>query len=142
MKLTLEEAQQRMDQHNGNLDLHGMDIDALPEGLTVNGDLDLSNTRITTLPEGLTVGGDLILWNTSITALPEGLSVGASLALCNTPITVLPEGLIVKGGSRLEGHAHHHPAGRDGGGWKSLSEGYENYLSSEGNEGGRESLPV
>lgn len=68
MKLTLEEAQKRMYENNGNLDLRGTDIAALPEGLSVSGDLDLSKTPITALPEGLTVGGNLNLRNTPITA--------------------------------------------------------------------------
>lgn len=35
MKLTLEEAQKRMDENNGNLDLSETQITALPEGLSV-----------------------------------------------------------------------------------------------------------
>lgn len=65
MRLTLEEAHERMDRC-GNLDLRGTQIAALPEGLTVGGWLDLINTQITSLPEGLTVGGWLDLRGTKI----------------------------------------------------------------------------
>ena len=37
MKLTLEEAQKRMAENNGNLDLSDTPITALPESLTVGG---------------------------------------------------------------------------------------------------------
>ena len=60
MKLTLEEAQKRMEENNGNLNLSNTPITALPEGLTVSGDLDLSGTPITTLPESSTVGWKII----------------------------------------------------------------------------------
>lgn len=56
MKLTLEEAKAMMGQNNGNLDLRGTDITALPDNLTVGVWLDLSNTNITALPDNLTVG--------------------------------------------------------------------------------------
>ena len=56
-----------------NIDLRGIGITALPEGLSVGGYLDLRDTGITALPEGLSVGGDLDLRGTGITALPEGL---------------------------------------------------------------------
>lgn len=60
MKLTLQEAQELMNENNGNLDLRGKPITTLPEGLSVGGDLDLSNTKITALPKSLKVGGDII----------------------------------------------------------------------------------
>jgi hypothetical protein len=50
-----------------SLDLRGMPITSLPEGLTVGGLLDLEETQITSLPEGLTVGGSLDLEETQIT---------------------------------------------------------------------------
>ena len=67
MKLTLEEAKEMMDQNNGNLDLRGTNITALPDNLTVGGWLNLSNTNITALPDNLTVGGWLYLRDTEIT---------------------------------------------------------------------------
>ena len=39
----------------------------------IEGDLDLRGTGITALPEGLQVGGSLDLSGTGITALPEGI---------------------------------------------------------------------
>lgn len=39
MKLTLEEAQKRMAENNGNLNLCGTPITALPESLTVGGEI-------------------------------------------------------------------------------------------------------
>ena len=39
----------------------------------IEGDLDLSGTGITALPDGLQVGGSLYLRGTGITALPEGI---------------------------------------------------------------------
>ena len=39
MKLTLEEAQKRMAENNGNLNLRGTAITALPESLTVGGEI-------------------------------------------------------------------------------------------------------
>ena len=59
---------------DGDLDLRGTGITALPEGLTVGGALDLGGTGITALPEGLTVGGSLYLRGTGITALPASIS--------------------------------------------------------------------
>lgn len=37
MKLTLEEAQKRMEENNGNLNLSNTPITALPESVTVRG---------------------------------------------------------------------------------------------------------
>ena len=88
----------------GHLDLRETGITALPEGLTVGGHLDLRETGITALPEGLTVGGALDLEGcASITSLPEGLTVGGYLDLRGTSITALPEGLTVGGALDLEG---------------------------------------
>ena len=88
----------------GFLNLRGIGITALPEGLTVGGHLDLRETGITALPEGLTVGGALDLEGcASITSLPEGLTVGGYLDLRGTSITALPEGLTVGGALDLEG---------------------------------------
>ena len=48
MKLTLEKAKAMMGQNNnGNLDLRGTKITALPDNLTVGGGLYLSGTKIT-----------------------------------------------------------------------------------------------
>ena len=66
-EITLEFCLYKMKINNGDLDLRGTQITALPEGLTVGGWLDLSGTQITALPEGLTVGGGLYLRGTQIT---------------------------------------------------------------------------
>jgi len=87
----------------GSLYLRGTGITSLPKGLSVGGSLDLEGTGITSLPEGLSVGGDLYLRGTGITSLPEGLSVGGSLYLWDTGITSLPEGLSVGGFLYLRG---------------------------------------
>ena len=88
----------------GFLNLRGIGITALPEGLTVGGHLDLRETGITALPEGLTVGGALDLEGcTPITSLPEGLIVGGHIDLRGTSITTLPEWLTVGGYLDLEG---------------------------------------
>ena len=85
MKLTLEKAKAMMGQNNnGNLDLSGTKITALPDNLTVGGNLYLRGTRITALPDNLTVGGWLDLSNTKITALPDNLTVGGGLDLSGT----------------------------------------------------------
>ena len=39
----------------------------------IDGDIDLRGTGITALPDGLTVGGDLYLRGTGITALPASI---------------------------------------------------------------------
>ena len=87
MKLTLEKAKEMMDQNNGNLDLRGTGITALPDNLTVCGGLDLSGTGITALPDNLTVGGWLDLSGTGITELTDNLTVGSNLYLRGTEIT-------------------------------------------------------
>ena len=71
----------------GDLNLGGMPITSLPEGLKVGGGLDLSDTPITSLPKGLRVGDVLYLSYTGITNLPEDLTVGGYLYLDNTPIS-------------------------------------------------------
>ena len=96
MKLTLEEAKQRMDQW-GNLDLHGTGITSLPDNLTVGWSLDLRGTKITSLPDNLTVGWYLDLSGTGITSLPDNLTVGGWLNLSGTGITSLPDNLTVGG---------------------------------------------
>jgi hypothetical protein len=90
----------------GDLDLNGLNIVELPEGLTVGGSLYLLNcTSLTHLPEGLKVGWSLYLRDcTSLTHLPEGLTVRGSLYLLNcTSLTHLPEGLTVGGWLNLRG---------------------------------------
>ena len=87
MKLTLEQAQKMMDRNDGDLDLRGTQITALPDNLTVGGWLDLSGTQITALPDNLTVSGSLYLRGTKITALPDNLTVGWWLDLRGTQIT-------------------------------------------------------
>ena len=103
MELTLERANQLMEENRGSLDLNGTNVTSLPEGLTVNGWLDLSDTGVAELPEGLTVGTWLRLSGTGITELPKGLSVGKLLDLSGTGITELPEGLTIAGGLDLSG---------------------------------------
>ena len=88
MELTLEEALARIDE-DGDLDLRGTGITALPDNLTVGGYLYLSGTGITALPDNLTVGGYLYLNGTGITALPDNLTVGGSLYLSGTGITAV-----------------------------------------------------
>ena len=95
MKLTLEQAKERMKRNGGNLDLRGTPITALPDNLTVGGSLDLRGTLITALPDNLTVGGSLCLSGTPITALPNNLTVGRCLCLSGTLITALPDNLTV-----------------------------------------------
>ena len=47
MQLTIEKAKAMMDRNDGNLDLRGTQITALPDNLTVGGWLDLRSTQIT-----------------------------------------------------------------------------------------------
>ena len=104
MKLTLEKAKAMMGQNNnGNLDLIGTKITALPDNLTVGGWLNLRGTKITALPDNLTVGGWLDLSGTKITALPDNLTVGDWLYLRGTGITALPDNLTVGGWMDLRG---------------------------------------
>ena len=72
---------------DGNIELSGTQITALPDNLTVGGWLYLSGTQITALPDNLTVGGGLDLRGTQITALPDNLTVGGGLDLRGTQIT-------------------------------------------------------
>jgi hypothetical protein len=84
----------------GVLNLSGLNIVELPDGLTVGGSLNLRGcTSLTHLPEGLTVGGWLNLRGcTSLTHLPEGLTVGKWLHLQDcTSLTHLPERMTVGG---------------------------------------------
>lgn len=97
IKLTLERAKELMEKNNGNLDLSGTSITALPDNLTVGGWLDLSGTEITALPDNLTVGDWLDLSGTKITALQDNLTVGGGLDLSGTGITELPDNLTVGG---------------------------------------------
>ena len=89
---------------DGDIDLAGLEITSLPEGLTVGGNLILRGTNTTTLPDGLKVGGDLDLRGVNIKSLPDGLKVGSYLDLryCSS-LTSLPEGLTVGGGLYLYG---------------------------------------
>lgn len=82
---------------NGYLDLSHMSIKRLPENLTVKDNLDASYTEITKLPERLTVGKDISLIGTPITRLPDNLTVKGSLNLSRTKITKLPDNLTVRG---------------------------------------------
>ena len=82
---------------NGNLNLFGLKIKSLPEGLKVEGNLFLNDCKnLTSLPEGLKVGESLLLNNcTNLTLLPEGLQVGGYLDLQESSIKSLPEGMEV-----------------------------------------------
>ena len=86
MKLTLEKAQEIMNENGGSLDLRGTQITSLPDNLTVGGSLYLSGTQITSLPDNLTVGDWLDLRGTQITSLPDNLTVGGWLYLRGTQI--------------------------------------------------------
>ena len=66
MKLTFEEAQNKMKRYGGGLDLRDTPIQILPDNLTVGGWLDLRDTPIQTLPDNLTVGGWLDLRDTPL----------------------------------------------------------------------------
>jgi len=70
----------------GDLDLAGLEITSLPEGLKVGRSLFIDNTKITSLPEGLKVGRFLDIRNTKITSLSKGLELGSSLFIRTTPL--------------------------------------------------------
>ena len=72
------------------------------EELNVNGDLNLRGLKIKSLPEGLKVGGALVLSYSNITSLPEGLKVGGSLLLVGLEIKLLPKGLYVGGSLHIQ----------------------------------------
>ena len=80
---------------DGHVILSDTPLTELPRGLRVQGTLLLSKTLITQLPEALSVEGDLLLDGSQITSLPVGFRVQGSLAVRSTPITALPEGLHV-----------------------------------------------
>ena len=105
MKLTLAKANKMMEENNGNLNLYGMNISQLPDGLQVGGSLNLRGTNITALPDGLQVGGWLNLRGTNITALPDGLVVANDLYIRNTKITALPNDLTVGGKIHTDDYA-------------------------------------
>ncbi len=67
--------------YDGNLDLHQIEIKALPDNLVVDGFLDLHKTSINSLPLNLVVNGDLDLMETNIESIPEDLKVKGKLAL-------------------------------------------------------------
>jgi len=72
------------------------------EELNVNGDLNLRGLKIKSLPEGLKVGGALVLSYSNIASLPEGLKVGGSLLLVGLEIKLLPKGLYVGGSLHIQ----------------------------------------
>jgi hypothetical protein len=85
---------------NGDLNLKGLKLKSLPEGLKVGGELDLYWSReLTSLPKTLKAEGDLNLGTcTSLTSLPKGFKVGGRLNLSHCEnLTSLPEGLEVGG---------------------------------------------
>ena len=96
MKLTLEECKKMMEENVGSLYLHGTQITALPDNLTVGGYLDLSGTQITALPDNLTVGGSLDLRETQITALPSSLCIGGCLYIDETKIPNIQKNRVKK----------------------------------------------
>jgi hypothetical protein len=83
----------------GDLDLTGLKIESLPEGLHIGGDLFLEYcSKLTSLPEGLKVEGNLDLDGCYIFKfLPKGLEIGGYLSLTHSDIKSLPEGLKVGG---------------------------------------------
>ena len=70
----------------GDLNLWGIEIKSLPEGLKVGGDLKLEWTKIISLPEGLKVVGDLVISYTHINSLPKGSEIEGDLFIQSTPI--------------------------------------------------------
>ena len=78
------------------LDLEGLDIESLPERLTIRGNFSLRNSKVTVLPQVLTVKGDLDISGCNITEFPAGVKVSGKLNISNTGISVLPEGLTVE----------------------------------------------
>ena len=75
----------------GNLDLQGMDVKKLPNGLHVTGNLLLNFTTIKKLPMGLKVGGDLELQDCeNLKSLPNDLKVRKGLWLSGSPLGRLP----------------------------------------------------
>jgi hypothetical protein len=90
----------------GNLNMSGMGIIELPNGLIVGGWLDLQGcTALQSLPDGLVVGGWLDLHGcTALQSLPNGLFVGGWLYLRGcTALQSLPDGLVVGGWLDLQG---------------------------------------
>jgi len=100
----------------GDLNLAGLALVSLPDGLIVEGELDISRTRIKHLPADLQVRhliaqesdiqnlrrslyipGNLDISGTKISHLPKGLSVGGDLVLADTDIHWIP------GGTRIGG---------------------------------------
>ena len=81
----------------GNLGLDSTLIKELAENLKVSGNLNLNGTQIERLPDGLSVRGSLYLEFSKIERLPENLTVGEHLDLRNTPIKQLPDNLTVGG---------------------------------------------
>ncbi|OIV47297.1 hypothetical protein BK025_05310 [Sodalis sp. TME1] len=89
---------------NGDIDLSGSDIAAIPPNLTIMGSLILRDcAKLSTLPTGLDIMDSLDLRNTPITALPSDIGVGRDMMLENTKLMTLPAGLAVEGALDLEG---------------------------------------
>lgn len=82
----------------GNLELWGIDVEKLLEGLKVKGDLGLEDCIIEDLPDGLEVGGSLYLINAaSLKRLPDNLKVGRGLHIDFTYFEDVPINLKIKG---------------------------------------------
>ena len=101
MTYTIEELEQMMRRHGGDLNLSYSDVTSLPDNLKVPGYLCLDFSKITSLPDGLTVGSHLHIEDTPITSLPDNLIVGDCLWLIGKKITSLPDNLIVGRGLYL-----------------------------------------
>lgn len=78
-KLTLKQARELIEEGRGDLDLCGMPVTELPQGLVVPKNLFLRCTMLEELPQFLTVGRDLDITGTAIKELPHFLFVGGDI---------------------------------------------------------------
>jgi hypothetical protein len=62
-----------------SVNLKGLEIIRLPNGLHIRNDLILSNNPISKLPNSLYVGGDLVVRCTNIDEIPDGVVVMGSI---------------------------------------------------------------
>lgn len=74
-----------------------LNMDSLPDNLTVDGHLDLSYSSVKNLSKGLVVGKDLYLDGCRFSVLPGDLKIGEDLWLTDTDITELPDGIEIGG---------------------------------------------
>jgi hypothetical protein len=90
-----------------DLDLTGVDITSLPDGLKVNGNLFVAKTPLTELPRGLIVGRNLYMYRTGIKRL-EAATIGGSLFASNSALEYIAEDVKIGSSIYIKGSSVRH----------------------------------